>query len=77
MEYRLFDDKGAIFTRTPEVVSDMLYITFEGAPTGATAIFERDDGSSAYKLINDGVFPKMHRNSPSGISGPRCPVRQL
>nr|DAK85059.1 MAG TPA: hypothetical protein [Caudoviricetes sp.] len=55
MEYRLFDDKGAIFTRTPEVVSDMLYITFEGAPAGATAIFERDDGFSAYKLINDGV----------------------
>lgn len=55
MEYRLFNDKGAIYTRTPEVVSDMLCIKFNGAPTGATAIFECDDGSSAYKLINDGV----------------------
>lgn len=55
MEYRLFNDKGAIYTRTPEVVSDMLCIKFNGAPTGATAIFERDDGASAYKLIKDGV----------------------
>ena len=47
MEYKLLNgNSGVIMTRTPELVSDMLYISFTGAPDKATAIFERDDGES-------------------------------
>jgi hypothetical protein len=56
MEYKLLNgNSGVIMTRTPELVSDMLYISFAGAPEKATAIFERDDGESAYKALSDGL----------------------
>ena len=52
MEYKLLCDKtGVILTRQPELVTDKLFITFTGAPEGATAVFERDDGNSMYRLI--------------------------
>ena len=56
MEYKLLNgNSGVIMTRTPELVSDMLYISFAGAPDKATAIFERDDGESSYKALSDGL----------------------
>lgn len=56
MEYKLLNgNSGVIMTRTPEIVSNTLYITFAGAPDKATAIFERDDGESAYKALSDGL----------------------
>ena len=56
MEYKLLNgNSGVIMTRTPELVSDMLYVFFAGAPDKATAIFERDDGESAYKALSDGL----------------------
>ena len=56
MEYKLLNgNSGVIMTRTPELVSDMLYISFAGAPDKATAIFERSDGESAYKALSDGL----------------------
>ena len=56
MEYKLLNgNSGVIMTRTPKIVSDMLYISFAGAPDKATAIFERDDGESAYKILSDGL----------------------
>ena len=39
MEYKLLCDKtGVILTRQPELVTDKLFITFTGAPEGATAV---------------------------------------
>lgn len=56
MEYKLLNgDSGVILTREPEIISDSLYITFTGAPTTATAIFERDDGESAYRDLSEGL----------------------
>lgn len=56
MEYKLLNgNDGVIMTREPEIVSGMLYITFTGAPEKATAIFERDDGESAYRALSDGL----------------------
>ena len=56
MEYKLLNSNGGvIMTRTPELVSDMLYVSFAGAPDKATAIFERDDGESSYKALFDGL----------------------
>lgn len=56
MEYRLLcDGDGIILTREPELVHGELYISFKGAPDRATAIFERDDGESAYRALSDGV----------------------
>ena len=56
MEYKLLNgNSGVIMTRTPEIVSDMLYVSFAGAPDKATAIFERDDGESSYKALSDGL----------------------
>ena len=56
VEYKLLNgNSGVIMTRTPELVSDMLYISFAGAPDKATAIFERDDGESSYKALSDGL----------------------
>ena len=54
MEYRLLDSgKGVMLTRQPEFISGSLYITFTGAPAGATAIFE-NGGDSLYRLLSDG-----------------------
>ena len=48
MEYKLLNsNNGVIMTRAPELIGDMLYISFTGAPDKATAIFERSDGESA------------------------------
>lgn len=56
MEYKLLNgNNGVIMTRTPEIVSDMLYISFAGALNKATAIFERDDGESAYRALSGGL----------------------
>ncbi len=54
MEYRLLcDNTGVILTRQAELISGELLIQFTGAPEGSTAIFERDDGHSLYRPIND------------------------
>lgn len=54
MEYKILNnDTGVILTREPELISDNLYITFTGAPARATAIFERDDGESAYRELSE------------------------
>ena len=55
MEYKLLNsNNGVIMTRAPELIGDMLYISFTGAPEKATAIFERSDGESAYRALSDG-----------------------
>lgn len=56
MEYKLLNGNGGvILTRTPELIGDMVYISFTGAPDKATAIFERSDGESAYRALSDGL----------------------
>lgn len=56
MEYKLLNsNNGVIMTRAPELIGDMLYISFKGAPDKATAIFERSDGESAYRALSDGL----------------------
>ena len=45
--------KGFVLTRKPEVVDKELIITFSGAPSGATAIFENADSNSLYRLLAD------------------------
>lgn len=56
MEYKLLNsNNGVILTRTPELIGDMLYISFTGAPDRATAIFERNDGESVYRALSDGL----------------------
>lgn len=56
MEYKLLNsNNGVIMTRAPELIGDMLYISFTGAPDKATAIFERSDGESAYRALSDGL----------------------
>ena len=56
MEYRLLNgETGVILTREPEIISDNLYISFTGAPEQATAIFEREDGESAYRELSAGL----------------------
>lgn len=56
MEYRLLDNsKGILLTRQPEFVSDELYITFTGAPEGATAIIVNGQEDSLYREIKDSV----------------------
>lgn len=45
--------KGFVLTRKPEMVDKELIITFSGAPSGATAIFENADGNSLYRLLAD------------------------
>lgn len=54
MEYKLLDNgKGLILTRQPEIVQRHLFITFSGAPKNATAIFEKVDGDSLYRQLQD------------------------
>lgn len=55
MEYKLIKDcgKGFMLTREPETVTDELIISFTGAPTHATAIFENGNGNSLYRLLKD------------------------
>ncbi len=54
MEYKLLDNgKGFILTRQPEIVQRHLFITFSGAPENATAIFEKADGDSLYRQLQD------------------------
>ena len=56
MEYKLLcSNIGIITTREPELISGTLFVSFEGAPDGSTAIFEREDGESAYRLLSDGL----------------------
>ena len=45
--------KGFVLTRKPEMVDKELIISFLGAPSGATAIFENADGNSLYRLLAD------------------------
>ena len=45
--------KGFVLTRKPEMVDKELIISFSGAPSGATAIFENADGNSLYRLPAD------------------------
>ena len=45
--------KGFVLTRKPEMVDKELIITFSGAPSGATAIFENADSNSLYRLLAD------------------------
>ncbi len=55
MEYTLLKNirKGFVLTRKPEMVDNELIITFSGAPSGATAIFENENGNSIYRLLAD------------------------
>jgi hypothetical protein len=55
MEYNCLKKirKGFVLTRKPEMVDKELFITFSGAPPGATAIFENADGNSLYRLLAD------------------------
>ena len=55
MEYTLLKNvrKGFVFTRKPEMIEKELIISFSGAPSGATAIFENADGNSLYRLLAD------------------------
>lgn len=56
MEYKLLNcNSGVIKTRAPELIGEMLYVSFLGAPDKATAIFERSDGESAYRALCDGL----------------------
>ena len=56
MEIKLLDNnKGVILTRQPELIYGNLYITFTGAPEFATVIFERKDGESLYRSLEDGL----------------------
>lgn len=56
MEIKLLDNnRGVILTRQPELIYGNLYITFTGAPEFATAIFERQDGESLYRSLEDGL----------------------
>lgn len=45
--------KGFVLTRKPEMIEKELIISFSGAPSGATAIFENADGNSLYRLLAD------------------------
>ena len=45
--------KGFVLTSKPEMVDKELIISFSGAPSGATAIFENADGNSLYRLLAD------------------------
>lgn len=55
MEYKLLDNgTGILLTRQTEIVSDMLYISFDGAPADATAIVTVN-GSTFYRLLEDGM----------------------
>jgi hypothetical protein len=47
--------KGFIVTRAPEFIDDELIVTFNDAPTGATAIFENEEGDSLYRLLSDNL----------------------
>lgn len=55
MEYTLLKNvrKGFVLTRKPEMIEKELIISFSGAPSGATAIFENADGNSLYRLLAD------------------------
>ena len=55
MEYTVLKNvrKGFVFTRKPEMIEKELIISFSGAPSGATAIFENADGNSLYRLLAD------------------------
>lgn len=55
MEYTCLKkiQKGFVLTRKPEMVDKELLITFSGAPSGATAIFENANGNSLYRLLAD------------------------
>lgn len=55
MEYKLIvhNKQGYILTRKPEKTRGDLIITFTGAPSGATAIFENSNGDSLYRLLAD------------------------
>ena len=57
MEIKLIKSvkKGFILTRKPETVDKELYISFLGAPSGATAIFENEKGDSLYRELSDGL----------------------
>lgn len=55
MEYTCLKkiQKGFVLTRKPEMIDKELVITFSGAPSGATAIFDNADGYSLYRLLAD------------------------
>ena len=57
MEYTLLKNvrKGFVLTRKPEMIEKELIISFSGAPSGATAIFENADGNSLYRLLADKI----------------------
>lgn len=45
--------KGFVLTRKPEMIGQDLAVSFSGALTDATAIFENADGNSLYRLLAD------------------------
>ena len=55
MQYKLLNNnKGILLTREPEVIADKLSLAFLGAPENATAIFEKENGGSMYKPLENG-----------------------
>lgn len=49
MRYKLIDrERGVILSRSPEFCEDKLFCEIEGAPDGATAIFEHREGRMKY-----------------------------
>ena len=45
--------KGFLSTRKPEIVDKELIISFFGAPTDVTVIFENANGNSLYRTLTD------------------------
>ena len=54
-EYRVLNNGTAVLiTRQPSLENGEICVTFTGAPSGATAIFEFN-GNSIYRLLEDGM----------------------
>lgn len=53
--YKLLDNgRGVILTRNPQAVKDKLFLRFEGAPQGALAVFQFDNGRESYQELKEG-----------------------
>lgn len=69
-EYRVLNNGTAVLlTRRPSLESGEICVTFTGAPSGATAIFEFN-GNSIYRLLEDGMctIPANKLKGPVGVT---------
>ena len=65
LRYKLLGcGEGVILSRQPDVVSDELVVLFEGAPDGATAIFENEGGRAYYRELSNGSCKVPISNMP-------------